>query len=151
VDARLATIDQTLDFINVNYFLVRLLDFEVTHRIDRRKQFEFRKRLMSKVAEDLESLNLEDLLRALTDIVRVDPAIPFVARFEQLVLEKPEIFKQYIMYSTIKTVRAVMKSKAPRLYMQLLRNTTKNIAGHDFSREGINNLVVLFDFALRAE
>jgi len=44
VDKRLMDIQDPVDYINVFYFLNRLNDFDLLHRIDRRKYFEFKNR-----------------------------------------------------------------------------------------------------------
>jgi|LauGreDrversion4_2_1035121.scaffolds.fasta_scaffold125033_5 hypothetical protein len=74
---RLPNISSNDEFVNYSYFLVRLIDFDISGRVNQQtKQNLVSRAAAAAVEHGGKSMSFDDLLRLFADLSQIDPVLP---------------------------------------------------------------------------
>lgn len=83
---RLMNLKVPEDFVNYNYFMNRLLDFDLQNRIEPQLKQQFRKRCLDSGLANLHKMDLEHKLRCFGDLIKTDPSIALSHKFAEVLV-----------------------------------------------------------------
>ncbi len=116
MNEQLHLVSDPVDYINYFYFIKKISDFELLHRIKRDVYIDFKTRVIESTLNNSDTLSFSDLLRAFTDTIKLDSSIPLANKFEEIYRKHEAADKEEMIRNNIRILIAIQKSKSPRLY-----------------------------------
>ena len=82
---RLPRVSDKEGFVNYCYFLARLQDFELAHRIPNDIKNSFIQRSIESTMNNINDMSLDNVLRHFGDLSVMDPAVPLANKITELI------------------------------------------------------------------
>ena len=82
---RLPRIEQKEDFVNYNYFLTKLFQFEIGSRIDTQERNTFTQRAMQSTLANIDSMCLDDIIRHFADSSQMEQALGLANKLTEII------------------------------------------------------------------
>ena len=99
------------------YFMVRLMDFDISGRIERQAKQELISKATQAAAE--KAMPVEEVLRLFGDLSQVDPVIGIANKLVDIVKDDSKPLSESDKQNFWRIVKYIARANNPRLYMQL--------------------------------
>ena len=140
-------IDDKLDLINYSYFLVRVADFELSTRTDGSLRSQLITKSLTSTITHADKLDFNDVLRNFGDLVQLDPSTGLANRISDILKDKPDV----TLHQLWRILRYIDRSKSPRLYSHLVRQSVTKMQAKEWKVESLKNIIFMFNAIVSLE